>query len=68
MFGTEPRSLDYQRGEADLARKQKVVSQTGRDTKAGFVRAEIEAPNTPDYVLDYTASGALWLRNPSQVT
>jgi subtilisin family serine protease len=32
-------------------RKKKVVSQTGRDTKAGFVSTEIEAPDIPDYVV-----------------
>jgi subtilisin family serine protease len=34
-----------------MARRKKVVSQTGRDTKAGFVSAEIEAPEIPDYVV-----------------
>lgn len=34
-----------------MAKKKKVVSQTGRDTKAGFVSTEIEAPDIPDYVV-----------------
>jgi len=34
-----------------MAKKRKVVSQTGRDTKAGFVSTEIEAPDIPDYVV-----------------
>lgn len=34
-----------------MAKKRKVVSQTGRDTKAGFVGTEIEAPDIPGYVV-----------------
>ena len=32
-------------------RTKKVSSQTGRETKAGFVSTEIEAPDIPDYVV-----------------
>jgi hypothetical protein len=32
-------------------KRKKVVSHIGRDTKAGFVSADIEAPDVPDYVL-----------------
>ena len=31
--------------------KKKVVSGTGRHTKAGFVSADFEAPDIPDYVV-----------------
>jgi subtilisin family serine protease len=34
-----------------MAKNKKVVSQTGRDTKAGFVSTEIEASDIPDYVV-----------------
>ena len=34
-----------------MAKKRKVVSQTGRDTKAGFVSAELKTPDIPDYVV-----------------
>lgn len=34
-----------------MAKKKKVVSQAGSNTKAGFVSAEIEAPDIPDYVV-----------------
>jgi subtilisin family serine protease len=34
-----------------MAKKKRVVSQTGRDTKAGFISADIEAPEIPDYVV-----------------
>ena len=34
-----------------MATKRPVVSQTGRNTKAGFVSTEIEAPDVPDYVI-----------------
>ena len=34
-----------------MAKKQKVVSQTGSNTKAGFVSAEIDTPDIPDYVV-----------------
>jgi subtilisin family serine protease len=34
-----------------MAREKRIVSQTGRDTKAGFVSADIEAPDIPDYVV-----------------
>lgn len=34
-----------------MAKKKKVVSQTGRDTKAGFVSTGIETPDVPDYVV-----------------
>ena len=34
-----------------MAKKTKVVSQTGRDTKAGFISAGIAAPDVPDYVV-----------------
>ena len=32
-------------------RRKKVTSRTGRETKAGFVSADIDAPDIPDYVL-----------------
>ena len=32
-------------------KRKKVVSHTGRDTKAGFVSVDVEAPDIPDYVL-----------------
>ena len=32
-------------------KRKKVVSRTGRQTKAGFVSAEFEAPDIPDYVV-----------------
>jgi subtilisin family serine protease len=34
-----------------MATKKPVVSQTGRNTKAGLVSTEIEAPDLPDYVI-----------------
>ena len=34
-----------------MAKRTKVVSQTGRDAKAGFISAEIAAPDVPDYVV-----------------
>lgn len=34
-----------------MAKKKKIVSQTGRDTKAGFISADVEAPDVPDYVV-----------------
>ena len=34
-----------------MAKKRKVASRTGRETKAGFVSAELETPDIPDYVL-----------------
>ncbi len=34
-----------------MAKKQKTASQTGRETKAGFVSADIAAPDIPDYVV-----------------
>ena len=34
-----------------MAKKKKIVSPTGQDTKAGFVSTEIETPDVPDYVV-----------------
>jgi subtilisin family serine protease len=34
-----------------MAKKRKVGSRTGRETKAGFVSTEFETPDIPDYVL-----------------
>src|SRR5687768_18566015 len=34
-----------------MASKKKVRSSTGRETKAGFVSTDIEAPDIPDYVV-----------------
>ncbi|HUE84711.1 MAG TPA: S8 family serine peptidase [Vicinamibacterales bacterium] len=34
-----------------MARKRRVASETGRETKAGFVSTEIEAADIPDYVV-----------------
>src|SRR5688572_887305 len=34
-----------------MAKKTKVVSQTGRDAKAGFISAGIATPDIPDYVV-----------------
>lgn len=34
-----------------MAKKKKTASPAGRDTKAGFVSADVAAPDTPDYVV-----------------
>ena len=34
-----------------MAKKKKVASRTGRETKAGFVSSDVETPDTPDYVV-----------------
>ena len=34
-----------------MAKRRKIVSRTGQNTKAGFVSTEIETPDVPDYVV-----------------
>src|SRR5215475_5295461 len=34
-----------------MARKTRVATKTGRETKAGFVSADIQVPDVPDYVV-----------------